>query len=493
VVFYLTAGGSITLPKYKAIGITFTQPPAFNPGEIRNVTYMLTGNVLHVKVMDVPQGWSVKVTKTGSAGTFTITAPATFDANNDENGEAVILISDGAERTVMRTLLLTGASILQVDKNSIVAAAEGGNYSIAVTSTLPWTATVSAGAGSWCTLSPDAGSGNGVITVQITSLASGDRSATVTITAGTLAPKTVTVTQVVASQVVESGITGACTWTLTGTLPNYTLTISGNGAMGNHDAYHGDYAPWFYFRSDIRNLVIQDGVTTIGESAFYNCSSLTGALTIPNSVTTIGNYAFYGCTGLTGALTLPNSVTTIGKYAFYGCTGLTGALTIPNSVTTIDSSAFQGCSGLTGALTIPNSVTTIGSYAFSSCSGLTGALTIPNSVTTIGADAFANCYRLTSVTIPNSVTTIGERAFSGCTGLTSVTIGNSVTTISGLAFSGCTGLTEVTNYRTTPQSIGSSTFQYVILSNVTLRVPSSAVSAYRAADVWKNFRTITGI
>ncbi len=116
-------------------------------------------------------------------------------------------------------------------------------------------------------------------------------------------------------------------------------------------------------------------VTSIGASAFDDCSGLSGSLTIPNSVESIGNNAFNGCSGFTGTLTIPNSVESIGSYAFFNCRGLTGSLTIPNSVESIGNDAFASCSGLSGSLTIPNSVESIGDYAFYDCSGL-GKLTI---------------------------------------------------------------------------------------------------------------------
>ena len=185
-------------------------------------------------------------------------------------------------------------------------------------------------------------------------------------------------------------------------------------------------------------MIIEEGVTSIGPSAFFDCEGLT-SVTIPNSVTSIGDWAFYACKGLT-SVTIPNSVTSIGESAFLGCTGLT-SVTIPNSVTSIGDYAFHSCTGLT-SVTIPNSVTSIGGNAFEGCTGLT-SVTIPNSVTSIGDSAFSGCTGLTSVTIPNSVTSIGDYAFFDCEGLTSVTIPNSVTSIGSSAFSACYSLASI--------------------------------------------------
>jgi hypothetical protein len=112
---------------------------------------------------------------------------------------------------------------------------------------------------------------------------------------------------------------------------------------------------------------VEYSVTSIGDSAFYNCRDLK-SVTIPNSVTSIGMSAFSRCTRLT-SVTIGNSVTSIGGAAFYNCISLT-AVTIPNSVTSIGDRAFYDCSGLT-SVTIPNSVTSIGYEAFSGCKGLT--------------------------------------------------------------------------------------------------------------------------
>ncbi len=151
-------------------------------------------------------------------------------------------------------------------------------------------------------------------------------------------------------------------------------------------------------------------VVAVGDSAFYECLSIT-SITIPDSVTTIGNVAFWGCSGLT-SINIPDSVAVIGHYAFTYCTGLT-SINIPDSVTTIAYGVFYGCSGLT-SIKIPESVTTIAYSAFRDCSGLT-SINIPASVTTIGMDAFAGCSNLASITFNSPTTSFydGEGTFFG--------------------------------------------------------------------------------
>ena len=172
-------------------------------------------------------------------------------------------------------------------------------------------------------------------------------------------------------------------------------------------------------------LVIPNGVTSIGNYTFYNCSGLTGELVIYNNITSIGDYAFYRCTQLTGLSFEENSkLKTIGNYAFAGyyngsnsnySMGLTGNLIIPNSVTSIGNYAFQRCIKFTSLSFEENSkLKTIGDYAFDNCSGFTGELIIPSSVTSIGKNAFYNCKFTGELTLPNSLTSIGIYAFHNC-------------------------------------------------------------------------------
>ena len=184
-------------------------------------------------------------------------------------------------------------------------------------------------------------------------------------------------------------------------------------------------------------ITFDEELTTIGDSAFFYCTSLT-SITIPDSVTEIGYAAFAGCTSLT-SITIGDSVTKIGDSAFEDCKSLT-SFTIPDSVTDIGDDTFYSCTSLT-SVTIGNSVTTIGRYAFHYCTSLT-SVTIPDSVTSIGSYAFCSCDSLTSVTIGNGVTTIRDHAFADCTSLTNITIPDSVTSIEEWAFQQCTSLTS---------------------------------------------------
>ena len=270
-----------------------------------------------------------------------------------------------------------------------------------------------------------------------------------------------------AVDIVDSGTCGAKGSNLTWTLDSEgVLTISGSGDM---HGYGSSDAPWYGSRSRVKSAVIAEGVTSIGESAFENCRSLT-SVTIPNSVTSIGWSAFFYCKSLT-SVTIPDSVTSVGAYAFLGCTSLT-SVTIPNSVTSIGGCAFDECWSLT-SVTIPDSVTSIGAGAFGGCTSLT-SVTIPDSVTSIGQHAFNGCRSLTSVTIPDGVTSIGAYAFSECSSLTSVTIPDSVTSIGGIAFGNCKSLTSVT-IPDSVTSIGGGAFQGCIsLTSVT--IPDSVTS-----------------
>ena len=155
-----------------------------------------------------------------------------------------------------------------------------------------------------------------------------------------------------------SAIHAEITWNLS---EDGTLTISGTGDIpGSGDA------PWFSRSYEIKKVIIKDGVTNIGNNAFFDYPALT-SVEIPNSVTSIGESAFFQCMRLT-SVTIGNSLTRIGKRAFENCTALL-SVEFPNSLTNIEELAFENCFVLT-SITIPNSVTSIGNNAFVNCVNL---------------------------------------------------------------------------------------------------------------------------
>ncbi len=190
------------------------------------------------------------------------------------------------------------------------------------------------------------------------------------------------------------------------------LTISGTGEMYN---YEYDKVPWFEYLEDVKKIVINDGVTSIGDNAFSSCVNATSA-TIPDGVKTIGDWAFCYCNKIT-SIKIPDSVTSVGKGVFSYCWALSD-VTISENLTEIVYYMFFACNSLE-SVTIPDSVTTIGDSAFCCCDNLTN-IVIPDNVTTIANNAFASCVSLESIVIPDTVTIIGQGAFDASTSLADV-------------------------------------------------------------------------
>ena len=234
-------------------------------------------------------------------------------------------------------------------------------------------------------------------------------------------------------EIIASGSCGdGVNWTL---YSDGLLVIYGTGAM---DDYAWNTQPWNAYLDQILRVEIKEGVTSIGEGTFWDCSGLT-VITIPDSLASIGEDAFRACSSLT-EITIPDGVASISDSVFQSCTGLT-KITIPEGVTSIGDSAFAYCSSLT-EITIPDSVTNIGNWVFRSCSSLT-EINIPDGVTSISDYVFYGCSNLTEITIPNGVTSIGNCAFRDCSSLTEITVPDGVTSIEDSAFCDCTSLTEI--------------------------------------------------
>ena len=210
-----------------------------------------------------------------------------------------------------------------------------------------------------------------------------------------------------------------------------------------------------YKLKGVKKVIIPDGVTTIGNNAFYECSSLTD-ITIPNSVISIGKNAFYNCRCLENVV-ISNSVASIGESAFEGCYSLINIslpnnikrieeytfrdcsalknVQIPDSVTSINFGAFSGCCSLVN-INLPQSISGIADYVFYDCSNLK-EISIPAGVRYIGMYSFENCTNLNNVVVPHTITQISEHAFYNCTDLMTYHIGKEVYYVGKNAFSGC--------------------------------------------------------
>lgn len=226
---------------------------------------------------------------------------------------------------------------------------------------------------------------------------------------------------------------GTCGTNLTWVYDNGTLTISGTGEM---DDFKFSSRPWGSHQyNDIKTVIIDEGVTSIGSYAFSPCYDL-ASVTIPSTVKRIGQYAFERCWHLTSVV-LPEQLELLEENAFKS-SGLKN-VTIPANVAQIGNYAFASCGALT-SVTIQDGVQVIGGYAFSNCEQLT-TIDIPQSVTELGAMSFFRCYGLSSITIPEGVKYIRSGAFEECKQLAEINIPKNVEIIaSGNAFLRCQAL-----------------------------------------------------
>ncbi len=214
-----------------------------------------------------------------------------------------------------------------------------------------------------------------------------------------------------------------------------TLYISGTGPMKNYSA--NESAPWYIYQSQINSVVIEDGITSVGDYSFYDFSGIT-SVTLPETITRIGSYAFYSCDNLED-INLGDKVKEIGDYAFYSCEKIKN-ITLGNKVNTIGSHVFYGCEGLT-EITIPDSVTSVGDHAFYG-SGIE-SLTVGNGMKQIGSHVFSGCGSLRKAIIRSGVESIASNVFSSCADLSAVFIPLSVTHIYSSAFSSCKNISDV--------------------------------------------------
>ena len=371
---------------------------------------------------------------------------------------------------------------LFLSANSINMGANAGTAELSIGSSSDWTATSNQ---DWLTLSPTSGT-VGASTLTLTATTNPDntnRKATITVSATGFESQTITVNQYRKVEVTAGKLKTVLAGQLS-TITNLTLT----GTIDARDfKTMRDEMP-LLTTIDLSGATVVEYTGTEGTSGINNYTY--PANTVPDN-------SFYNSNSGQGkirltAINLPVSVTSIGNSAFYNCTGLP-SVAIPESVTSIGNSLFYNCTGLTSVM-IPSSVTTIGSSAFYNCTGLT-SVAIPVSVTSIGNSAFYNCTGLTSMTIPLSVKTIRNNTFYNCAGLTTINIPSSVSSIEDWAFGFCNKVSLIQASSPLPINLSSSFNVFYSINKTTtiLKVSSGSKAAYQAANQWREFTNIVEI
>ena len=454
----LSTGEQIDVPKHHPLSVTFTETEDIRvlADKTYTIGYTITGADDKTVIKALAQdGFRAVVKKTDNAtGVIEITTPSTTLPT-----EILVFVTDGKERTIMRSINFVEGVIIVSSKSYTIDCA-GGTVQVPLSTNIDYMVEIPEADKSWISVAETRAvmrdetliftvAKNETLAVRYSMVklvdALGVTSETILITQRAGAAQSVyaatagTLESLISSEnkdlVEELTITGNLNFVdfefiktmsnlqlldLSG-LSNTTLPAS----CLEKTTIPTVVLPWnltaipnrAFYQSGITSIYIPETVQTIGEYAFYQCQSIKGNLVIPDVTTSIGNYCFNSCS-FDGALIIGNGLQTIGEHAFASCSMLTGDLVIPNSVTTIGKYAFYKCSGFTGNLIIGNGVVGIGNHAFENCSGLSGNIVLGNQIATIGVSAFEGCSALTgNLVIPDSVTQLEYNVFLNCTNL----------------------------------------------------------------------------
>lgn len=218
----------------------------------------------------------------------------------------------------------------------------------------------------------------------------------------------------------------------------------------------------------LKSITIPNGITSLSNSVFTYCYSLV-TINLPSSIQTIGNSAF-NCCYLLANITMPKDLTTFGESQFNNCYSLE-RIDIPSNALTLPTSIFQNCTSLKSVIFHGN-LTTVGGTAFSGCNSLTN-FDLPSSVQSLGTSSFSSCHGLTEINIPSDMTNLPKSVFYGCDDIATMVVPSKVTSIGDTAFSSCYGMKEYHIKPTSPPTLGTNVFRYMVTDCI-IYVPYSA-------------------
>ncbi len=457
---YLTllSGEVVEVPKHHPLSVTFdeTEDIRVLVNKTYSISYKITGADDNTVIKALAQdGFRAVVKKTDNAtGVIEITTPSTILPT-----EVLVFVTDGKERTIMRSINFVEGVIIVSSKSFSVDYA-GGTVTVPLSTNIDYTVEIPESDQSWVTL------------VQTRAVM---REETLTFTVAQNEQQEVRYTTVrlvdalgVVSETIlitqKAGIAKSVHVETAGTLEDLIdgdntnlieeLTVTGRvnimdleyivsncpnlKLLDLSQLTNTTLPPSCFADAKINNIILPLNLSNIPERAFYKSSIQ--QIYIPDSVQSIGDYAFSECKYITGNIVIPNTTKSIGEYCFANST-FSGILNLGSGIEYIGQYAFKQCTGLTGDLQIPDSVVEIGVGAFYQCEGFDGKLTISNSIVNIPEKSFYRCISFSKLSIGTQVTNIGAGAFAYCKSLTgNLIIPNKVETINRGAFYGCESL-----------------------------------------------------
>ena len=538
----------ISVPKHHPLSISFSETEDIRvlPNKTYTINYTITGSDENTVIKALAQdGFRAVVKETGhSQGIIEITTPATVLSS-----EILVFVTDGKERTIMKSINFVEGVIIISTKNYTVDS-NGGPVDINLSTNINYTVEIPEEDKSWISITNTQSrvtmkDETVTLMVQPNENAVYRYSTIEFIDEQGVTGETVLITQKSGtSRVINVETPGTLETIMTEDEKNNTEDLKITGTLNSFDfefiktlpilntldlrdiqneslpasclaetqistiilpAALKNISSRAFYKSSITSINFPETIEEIGDYAFAETESLTGNIIIPNNVTTIGNNAFQN-SYFNGTLHIGESVQSIGEYAFSGCKGV-GDIIIPDNVVTLGKYAFSECSGFTGNLIIGNNVEIINERTFNECTGLSGTLKLGNSITSINEYAFYNCRSLTgNLDLPETVVTIKQNAFRACTKFTGyLKLGPNIESIGSLAFASITkndnydyrklNFSKVYCMATITPKIESDTFgdsysAYGTSWPTHLLVPIGCKAQYEKASYWKVFTTI---